>query len=110
MVEGVPIDMSYQRSTVSLSQILDTPLPTRAQDPPPTSQARIPPALLAPRATKAPAASSRGSQGGRKRQKGARGTVATPEILFRVFLFHFEKISSVSGRFGKYWPKFKIWP
>ena len=33
--------------------------------------------------------------------------VATPGILSRVFLFYFEKIS---GHFGKYRLKFKIWP
>ena len=41
-------------------------------------------------------------------------TVVTPEILSRVFLFHFEKISSnfglFSGHFGKYMLKFNIWP
>ena len=36
--------------------------------------------------------------------------MATPGILSRVFLFHFEKISGVLGRFGKYRLKFKIWP
>lgn len=61
MVGRVPIDISYQRSTISLSQILDTPLPTLAQDPHTTSQARIPLTLPALRATKAPAASSCGS-------------------------------------------------
>ena len=42
--------------------------------------------------------------------------MATPGFLSRVFLFHFEKISGhfglflgVSGRFGKYRLKFKIW-
>ena len=37
-------------------------------------------------------------------------SVSTPGILSRVFLFYFEKISGVLGRFGKYRPKFKIWP
>ena len=41
-------------------------------------------------------------------------TVVTPEILSRVFLFHFEKILSnfglFSGHFGKYMLKFKILP
>ena len=40
--------------------------------------------------------------------------MVTPEILSRVFLFHFEKILSnfglFSGHFGKYMLKFKIWP
>ena len=30
VIEGVPLDLSYQWSTVSLSQILDTPLPAQA--------------------------------------------------------------------------------